>query len=86
MVDNWSNWVVILKDNAFSIGLAYQCLGFAVGHLFFHRQVSGYIGWEPHKKFQSEVGFASLAIGVLAFLIDYYGNEFYFATAIVSLV
>ncbi len=84
--NNWSDWQLILKDNAFSVGLAYQCLGFAIGHIFFHKQVSNFIGWLSHKEFQFEVGFASLAIAVLAFLTDNFSKEFYLATAIVSLV
>jgi hypothetical protein len=54
--DTAMRWVLFLA-------LGWGGLGGFVTHVFFGRQVAKSIGWE-HNGFQTEVGFANLAIGV----------------------
>lgn len=54
------------------------------GHIFNPDEIAGLIGWAPGSPFQSEVGAADLAFGVLGVLAIYYRGLFWFATVLSS--
>lgn len=55
---------------------------FFTGHLFLADYVSKKIGWPIGSPFQTEVGFAALAIGILGFICIWFKKEFWLATAV----
>lgn len=50
------------------------------GHIFKPNEIAALIGWAPGSPFQSEVGMADLAFGVLGILSIYFRGLFWFAT------
>lgn len=57
-----------------------------IGHVFKPNEIAELIGWPPGSPFQSEVGAANLAFGVLGILSIYFRGLFWLAAVIGSSV
>lgn len=55
-----------------------------VGHIFKPDEIAGLIGWAHGSPFQSEVGAADLAFGILGILAIHFRGLFWFATVLGS--
>lgn len=64
------------------ITVGFGSLWAFAGHIFFADQVASFIGWSPGSPFQTEVGFANLAFGVLGLLCFKIRGNFWTATVI----
>lgn len=64
----------------FNVG--FMCLIAFCGHIFQPDEIAHLIGWSPGSPFQSEVGAADLAFGVLGVLAIYYRGLFWLATVL----
>ena len=73
----------VLVGNAVSYLIGWAMVGSGISHIFFGRQISKTIGFEK-SPFELEVGFANLAMGIVALLASGYGSEFSLAVILAS--
>lgn len=79
------DWGPTLVGNAVTYLIGWAGVGAGVSHLFFGRRISGTIGFRP-SPYELEVGFADLAMGVVALLAAGYGPEFSLAVILVNAI
>ncbi|MEI6079038.1 MAG: DUF6790 family protein [bacterium] len=72
-------WIIF-----FNVGVAGFMSFYA--HMFMAEKVALYIGWVPGSPFQYEVAVANLILGVLGVMCIWFGDEFWLATIIASVI
>ena len=82
-VDAAGDWGPTLVTNAVVYLIGWAMLGGGIAHLLFSRKISASIGYE-HTGFQSEVGFADVAMGIVALFAASYSKEYWLAIILTS--
>jgi hypothetical protein len=77
------DWGPTLVTNAVVYLIGWSMLGAGISHLLFSRRTSASIGFAPGG-FQLEVGFADLAMGIVALLAASYSKEYALAIILTS--
>jgi hypothetical protein len=77
------DWGPTLVTNAVVYLIGWSMLGAGIAHLLFSRRTSASIGFTPGG-FQLEVGFADLAMGIVALLAASYSKEYSLAIILAS--
>jgi hypothetical protein len=77
------DWGPTLVTNAVVYLIGWSMLGAGIAHLLFSRRTSASIGFTPGG-FQTEVGFADLAMGITALLAASYSTQYALAIILAS--
>jgi hypothetical protein len=78
-----AHWGPTVVANAVTYLIGYAGLGAGISHIFFGRKISRTIGF-AQSPYELEVGFADLAMGVVALMAVNYSPEFSLAIILVS--
>jgi hypothetical protein len=78
-----TNWGPVLVMNAVTYMIGWAGVGAGISHIFFGKRTSGSIGF-GRSPYELEVGFADLAMGVVALLASSYSMDFALAIILTS--
>jgi hypothetical protein len=74
--------VALILKSCLTYCCGWQLIGFAIGHLFFADRIAEFIGWPKGHPFQSELGFANLAMGTIGIACRWFNGQFWLAGVI----
>ena len=77
------HWGPTLVSNAVIYLIGYAGVGAGISHIFFGKKISRTIGFDK-SPYELEVGFADLAMGIVALLSVNYSPEFALAVILLS--
>lgn len=83
LFDPGDDWQRQLLQNGIVYLIGWAGIGAGISHVFFGRQTAASIGWDP-SPFETEVGFADLAMGVTGLMAASQGTGFWLAVIMVS--
>jgi hypothetical protein len=78
-------WETTLVLNAITYLIGWAGIGAGIAHIFFGKSISRSIGFGS-SPFELEVGFANLAMGVVAILAANHGSDYWWAIILVSAI
>lgn len=80
-----ADWGPTLVANAVTYLIGWAGVGAGISHIFFGRKISRTIGFQQ-SPYELEVGFADLAMGIVALLASGYAPEFSLAVILISAI
>lgn len=79
------DWGPVLLANAVTYLIGWAGVGAGISHIFFGRRTSKTIGFDK-SPYELEVGFADLAMGIVALLATGYAPEFSLAVILINAI